>query len=346
MQRWIRRTAMAAVAAVTISGGQLAAQGTTPAPALSISGVGYAAWNMAISGRQHANAFDVTRTYLNFNAKFSGGVSTRVTPDIYRNADSSLAYRLKYGYVAYAPGAATVTYKFGLIQTPFISRDEDLWDYRMEGSIAAERYAGIAGGMSSADFGLSADAKLAQGRFDLNGGIYNGEGYKKAERDTRKDFMVRGSFKLSATDDNSATGGFRITGFASIGKPAGGGERNRYLGQLSYKTTRYTLAGEYITMQDSLAATPAPVKSAIISVFGVYHLPNSKISLIGRWDSFDPNTDVSNNKQTRIIAGASAQVSPNLRLLANVDMLSHEAGDPKLFLDPRNQALFTAQFSF
>ena len=338
---------MAAVAAVTISGGQLSAQ--APAPALSISGVGYAAWNMNISGRQHTNAFDVTRTYLNFNAKFTGGVAVRITPDLYRNAaDQSLTYRLKYGYVAYAPGAGTVTYKFGLIQTPFISRDEDLWDYRMEGTVAAERYAGLAGGMSSADFGISADTKLAQGRFDLGGGIYNGETYKKPEGDTRKDFMARGSFRLSPTDDNSATGGFRVTGFASVGKPTGGGTRDRYLGQLSYKTTRFTVAGEYLTMKDSLAATPAPVTSAVISLFGVYHLPSSKIALIGRWDSFDPNTKVSNNKQTRIIAGASAQLTPNLRVLANVDMLSFEAGNPspEPLIDPRNQAQFIAQFSF
>jgi hypothetical protein len=341
---------MTAITAATMTGGRLAAQApatATPAPQLSISGVGYAAWNMNISGRQHANAFDVTRTYLNFNAKFAGGVAVRVTPDIYRDAaDGSLSYRLKYGYVSYAPGAAKVTYKFGLIQTPFISRDEDLWDYRMEGSIAAERYAGLAGGMSSADFGLSADTKVADGRLDLNAGIYNGETYKKPEGDARKDFMVRASFRLAATDDNSATGGFRLTGFGSVGKPTGGGDRNRYLGELSYKTTRFTLAGQYLTMKDSLAATPAPVSSAVISVFGVYHIPNSKFALIGRWDSFDPNTDVSNNKQTAVIVGASAQLSPNLRLLANVDMLSHEAGDPKLFIDARNKALVTAQFTF
>jgi hypothetical protein len=339
---------MATVTAATLMGGQLAAQ--APAPALSLSGVGYAAWNMNISGRQHFNAFDVTRTYLNFNAKFAGGVALRITPDIYRNAaDQSLTYRLKYGYVAYAPGAGKVTYKFGMIQTPFVSREEDLWDYRMEGTVAVERFAGAAGqysGMSSSDFGISADTKLAQGRLDLGLGIYNGETYKKPEGDPRKDYMARASFRLAATDDNSATGGFRVTGFGSFGKPTGGGDRNRYIGQVSYKTTRFTVAGEYASTQDSLAASTVVSKGAIMSVFGVYHIPNSKFALLGRWDSFDPDTKVSNNKQTRIIAGASAQLSPNLRILANVDMLSHEAGDPKLFIDARNQALFTAQFSF
>lgn len=346
MQRWIRGTAMAALAAATLVSRPLTAQ--APAPTLSISGLGYAMWNMNISGAQHNNAFSVQRTYLNFNAKFTGGVSARVTPDIYANADGSMAYRLKYGYVAYAPGAGNTTWKFGLIQTPFISRNEDLWDYRMEGSVAAERYSGPAGGMSSADFGLSADTKLAQGRFDLSAGVYNGETYKKPEGDVRKDFMVRGSFKISATDDNSATGGFRATAFASVGKPTGGGERNRYVGELSYKTTRFTLAGDYFLLQDSIPAFTAVQKGSIISVYGVYHLPESKVSLLARWDSFDPNTDANNDKQTRIIAGAAYQLSPNLRLLGNVDMLSFEAGNPpsSTLIDPRNQAQLVAQFTF
>src|SRR5690349_17925933 len=330
----MQRRILGAAAALVMVAGQAQAQAPA-APQLTVSGTAYAQWNYNLSGDRHLNAFDVTRTYINFNGKFAGGVSTRITPDIYRNADGSLGYRLKYGYVAYQPNAGNVTYKFGLIQTPFVSREEDLWDYRMQGSIAVDR----TGAMSSADFGLSADAKLANGRFDLNAGIYNGEGYKVAESDQRKDFMVRGSYLLSATNDNSTMGGFRVTGYAGIGKDSTGAERERYLGQLSYRTTQYTLAGEYVNVNNG------GVKGSIISAFGVYHM-NSQWALIGRVDQVDPNTDADNDANTRIIAGASYQLSPNLRLLGDVDLLSHEAGHPDAVVDPRNQALFQLQFTF
>lgn len=331
----MQRRILGAAAALVMLAGQAEAQ-TPAAPQLTVSGTAYAQWNYNLSGDQHLNAFDVTRTYINFNGKFAGGVSTRITPDIYRNTDGSLGYRLKYGYVAYQPNAGNVTYKFGLIQTPWVSREEDLWDYRMQGSIALDRN----GIMGSADFGLSADAKLANGRFDLNAGIYNGEGYKVAEVDQRKDFMVRGSYVVSTTDDNSAMGGLRLSGYVGIGRTPGDGHRDRYVGMVSYRTQQFTLAGEYGRTKDG-----GGTNGSIISAFGVYHM-NSQWALIGRVDQRDPDTDLDNDANTRIIAGASYQLSPNLRLLGDVDLLSHEAGDPDLGVDPRNQALFQLQFTF
>ncbi|MEO6067091.1 MAG: hypothetical protein ABIQ41_03800 [Gemmatimonadales bacterium] len=342
-QQMIRGWTVAVLAAATMTGGELAAQAATPAPQLSVSGVGYAQWNYNLSGTQHNNVFDVTRTYLNFNAKFSGGVATRVTPDIYRNGDGSLGYRLKYGYVSYQPNAGNLTYKFGLIQTPWLSREEDLYDYRMQGGMAWER----GGYLSSADFGLSADAKFMSGRLDVNAGVYNGETYKKTEGDQRKDFMARASYRLGTSDDNSASGGLRLTAYAGIGRPTGGGNRDRYIGMLSYKSTRWTLAAEYGMTRDSSTVAPtALTKGSIITAFGVYRLPASKIALIARVDLTDPNTDLSNDRQTRIIGGVSYQLSPNLRLLGDVDLLSHEAGDPTIPVDARNQALVQVQFTF
>jgi hypothetical protein len=351
MHRWNRGLLMAAITAATMTGGELAAQATattTPAPQITVGGVGYTQWGYNLSGGRHLDAFDVTRAYLNFNAKFAGGVAIRITPDIYRQQNDSngalnaLGYRLKYAYFSYAPGAGNITWKLGMIQTPWLSREEDLWDYRMQGAMAVERYAG----MSSADLGLSADTKLASGHLDLNVGVYNGEGYKKPEGDQRKDLMVRASYLLGATNDNSAFGGFRLSGYAQVGHPTGGGTRNRFLGMLSYKTSQYTLAAEYEITKDSAAASPAVVSGSVISAFGVYHLSNSKLSLIGRVDLADPNTDVSNNKSTGIIAGASYQASPNLRFLGDVDLLSHEAGDPDQLIDGRNKLLLQAQFTF
>ena len=345
MQRWIRGTAMAALAAVTMTGG-LAAQGT-PAPTVSVGGVGYAQYNYNLSGTQHNNAFDMTRTYINVTAKFAGGVSTRATSDIYRNADGSLGYRLKYGWVAYQPNAGNITYKFGLIQTPWVAREEDLYDYRMQGPIALDRNKI----MTSADFGLGADAKLAGGRLDLNLAIVNGEGYSKPEGDQRKDYQVRASYRLASSDDNGPYGGLRLSGYAGIGKPTTGGERNRFIGMLSYKTTQYTVAAEYVSTKDSVTGAGAVIpvvetKGSLISAFATYRFTGSKVGLLGRVDIYDPNTDTGNNKQTRFIGGVSYQLSPNLRLLGDVDLLSYEATIPKTPIDPRNQLLFQAQFSF
>ena len=61
----------------------------------------------------------------------------------------------------------------------------------------------------------------------------------------------------------------------------------------------------------------------------------------------DPNTDVAGNRVTRFIAGAAYQLTPNLRLLADVDNLAYEGGTPSPALyATKTQALFQAQFTF
>ena len=58
-----------------------------------------------------ATSVDVTRAYVNVLGKFSGGLATRVTSDIYRNADGSLGLRLKYAYFGYTPHGSPLTLK-------------------------------------------------------------------------------------------------------------------------------------------------------------------------------------------------------------------------------------------
>jgi hypothetical protein len=312
------------------------------APTVTVGGVVYTQYNYQLSGVDHLNAFEVTRTYINVNARFAGGVSARITPDIYRNAaDGSATYRLKYGYVQYAPGATT--WKFGMIQTPWVGREEDLWGYRMQGTIAVDRNKFL----SSSDFGVSADTRLMDGALDLNVGIYNGETYSKPEGDQRKDLMVRASYRLAETDDNGALGGIRVSGYAGIGKPTGGGERNRFLGMLSYQSKALTLAAEYGMMTDSSTATPtAEVEASVVTAFAVVRVPESRLAVIGRVDIVDPNTDADDDKVTRTIAGVSYQVSPNLRALLDVDLLSYEGPVAVATYRARQQALFQLQLTF
>jgi len=317
------------------------------APQVTVSGVAYLQYLYQLKDTAaHNNNFDVTRAYINVIGRFSGGVYTRITVDVNRppavTTDNSLRYRLKYAYAAYTPQGGSLTYKLGQIHTPFIDWEEALWDYRMQGQMAMER----GGYLSSSDFGLGVDGNWKADKVNMQVGIYNGESYSGGTGDKRKDLMGRVSVRVSETDDASRVGGLRVTAYGHYGKPTTGGIRSRLLGMVSYRSKQITLAGEYAITRDSVTAG---VKNpgSVASVFGVYHFSNSKAALLARVDLTDPNTNVSNNRPTRFIGGASYQLSPNLRLLADLDMLSYQGGAPTPALEAtRSQAYFQAQFTF
>ena len=320
------------------------------APQVTVSGVAHLQYLYQLKDTaNHNNSFDVTRAYINVLGRFSGGVSTRITADIQRvgAGDNSLRYRLKYAFVAYTPQGSSLTYKLGQIHTPFIDWEEALWDYRMQGQMAMERGAYL----SSSDFGLGVDGNWNADKVNMQVGIYNGESYSGGTGDKRKDLMGRVSVRVSETDDASRVGGLRVTAYGQYGKPTSGGHRSRLLGMVSYRTKQITLAGEYAVTKDSTTGpVPAPVahsSGSVASFFGVYRFTNSKAAVLARVDLTDPNTNVGNNRLTRFIGGASYQLSPNLRLLADLDMLSYQGGAPTPALEAtRSQAFFQAQFTF
>jgi hypothetical protein len=351
---WI--PALAAVSALAGRPAAAQAPAAPAAPQVTVSGVGYAQFLYQLKdsvgpapasvsyGKQ--NQFSVQRAYINAIGKFSGGIQTRITVDIAPSGapGTNQVVRLKYAYAGWTPGKSLLTYKLGLIHTPWIDFEETLWDYRMQGAVAVDRN----GYMTSADFGVGIDGK---GKDDVVNGqftIVNGEGYGGGTGDKRKDVQARASFRLLKTDDNSRVGGLRLSGYVGVGKATGGGDRNRYLGMVSYKSKMATLAAEYVSTKDTLAPIGASPNATgqIISVFGVLRFPKRPVTIIGRVDLVDPNTDVANNKQTRYIAGVSYQVSPNLRVLADVDHLNYEA-TPTLTQDAqRSRALLQIELKY
>jgi hypothetical protein len=366
MPRLSRRTLAAAAVLAVAGAAPVAAQ-------VSVGGVVYAQYQYQLakdtlaadSNIQHINNFDITRAYINVTGRFAGGLATRVTADIFTNGNipGSRAYRIKYAYVAWTPEGSALTYKIGEIHTPWLDYEEALWDYRMQGQMAMER----GGYLSSSDFGIGVDGKWNSDMFNLQVGVYNGENYSGALGDQSKDFMARASFRLLATDDGSRVGGLRLTGYAGVGTPSSGGTRNRFIGMVSYRSMDITLAAQYASTTDTVTggntttaggavAAAAKRTGSLISAFGVFHLPATRVSVIGRVDITDPNT--ANNtaatnadKQTRIIAGLAYQLNPNLRLLADADLVTFQsgfapsAGNYASYAN-RQSAFFQAMFNF
>jgi len=346
-----RRALGITVAAVATSNAALAAQApqaAPPPPQVTVGGVVYGQFLYQLKdslGAGHQNQFSIQRAYINVIGRFSGGVQTRVTADLTPTPNPlgpNQVLRLKYAFVAWTPTGSALTYKLGLLHTPLLDWEEALWDYRMQGSMALDRN----GYATAADFGAGIDGKWKDDLVNGQVTVVNGEGYSGGTGDKRKDVQARVSVRLLDTDDNSRVGGLRITGYAGLGMYTGGGDRNRFLGMLSYRTKQFTLAGEFASTKDTVPAAAANVTGRTIGGFGVYHVPKSGVALIARVDVLDPNTSLGGDRQTRIIGGLSYQVSPNLRVLADVDNLSYQ-GTPTPLQDAlRSRGLFQMQFTF
>jgi hypothetical protein len=340
-----RIVAAAGIAVAAAGAAPLAAQNPPAPPPVSLGGVVYAQWGAQLDSLSPANNFDISRSYLNAIGRFTGGILARITADIYRDGDAtaggSLVYRLKYAYAAWTPAGSPLTVRFGLTQTPWVDWEEALWDYRMQGPVAVDRN----GFMSSSDFGLAVDGNFNHDQFSFQAMAMNGENYNHTPGDSHKDFAARASVRLLATDDNSRVGGLRLTGYAQLGTPTSGGTRNRFIGMVGYRSSMVTLVGEYVAVTDTVTA-PATAKTnrSAISAYGVLHLPSTPVAVVARVDLVDPNTasTASNDRRTTIIGGLSYQLSPNVRLLADVDRTSFQASGSKSI----TLALFQTQFTF
>ncbi|HMH82837.1 MAG TPA: hypothetical protein VK531_08210 [Gemmatimonadales bacterium] len=335
----IRRALGVAVVAAAAGAAPLAAQGSQP-PQVTVGGLVYTQYVYQLEDSvNHFNSFDVTRAYVNVLGKFSGGVGTRVTADIYRNGDGSLGYRLKYAFATYTPQGSPLTFKVGQIHTPWIDWEEALWDYRMQGQMAMER----AGYVSASDVGVGVDGKWGPDKVNFQLTVVNGEFYRSPEVGQGKDVMARVSVRLLDTDDSSRVGGLRVTGYAGYGRAAGNAQRNRYLGMVSYRSKHLSLAGEAASAQ---SGPQGAINGHVYSAFGVYKVPASKVAILGRVDITHLQAGAT-DKQTRFIGGVSYQLTPNWRLLGDWDYANYQT-DPLNAANyaTRSQALFQTQFTF
>lgn len=340
-----RRALGVAVMAAAATAPRLAAQAPTP-PQVSVGGLVYTQYVYQLKDSvNHTNNFDITRAYLNVIGRFSGGLTARLTTDVQRvgAGDNSLRLRLKYAYAAYTPQSSSLTFKAGLIHTPWLDWEETLWEYRMQGAMAMDR----AGYMSAADYGVGVDGKWGADKINMQAVIVNGTSYSGTSTSLGKDAQARVSVRVMDTDDSSRVGGLRVTAYAGYGRAMNAGaltgDRNRFLGMVSYRSKQVTLAAEAAVTQDGLLSA---LNGHVYSAFGVFKFPNSKAAVIARVD-ITHKQSAATDKQNRYIAGVSYQLTPNWRLLADWDNANYQTDALNAAnFATRSQALFQTQIAF
>ncbi len=319
--RFVVRALTALAATAVLATARPAAAQTSPtaaAPTVRVAGLAFAQYEIwASDTAAHTNQFDVTRAYLSAIGTFDHGISARITGDVYRNAEKSLGYRLKFAYFTWQPGGkAPVDFRFGMTQTPWIDWQESLYGFRMQGPIPLDRY----GYITASDIGAAMDFTTADKGVSGVVAVMNGEGFANPSGGQYKDVIGRGTVRLLKSDDAGAAGGLRLSGYAQVGRfDPSGDARRRFIGELSWKSKALSLGGEYgIAVNGSGHAH-------VLSGFGVVNFDGSPWQLLTRIDRFDPNGDLGGDAFTRYIAGMAYRLSPNVRVLGDIDAAAYQA---------------------
>ena len=250
--------------------------------------------------------FNVTRAYINVTGTITHLFSFRVTPDITRETGAgsslsgSLDYRLKYAYGQFNAdqwlGKGTWL-RLGDQPTPYIDFIDGVYRYRFQGPTITDRE----GFLVSADFGLAGHYNFPKNFGDVMVGVYNGEGYQRAEANNQQAIQVRGT--LRPVPLGGIFSGLRVTAFYDDDAPVDGGKRNRFVGALTFEH-KYANAGlEWLDNEDQPLPTSPNVKS---DGYSVWVAPRTTFGLEGllRYDSFTPDKSA-DAKKDRTIAGVS-----------------------------------------
>jgi hypothetical protein len=247
-----------------LSGAQLSAQTTSPAPSpLNFSGVIFGSWNYQLPttpqplAGQTDNQFILDRAYLTFRMPAGDRTSIRITTDVYQTTEGTPnAYTIsaKYAYLQYDQpkfsNGMSLLGRIGILQNVVIDHEENFWP-RYISQVAVER----AGYFASADVGIAGQLTLPNKLGEVYATVVNGPGYTSREKDRFKDYAARLSLTPLANNTDlpllqtltlSAWGYKGATSSSFVSSGIGEAlDRSRYGVFVGLRDPRLVLGGEY-----------------------------------------------------------------------------------------------------
>jgi hypothetical protein len=246
------------------------------------------------------NAFDVTRGYINIQARLTDRVRVRFTPDVRPTTDANLnqnlALRMEYASLD-AQVTDNVSLMFGLHETPWLTFEESVNRYRVIAPFLAERMGMIPG---PTDLGVS--VKYTGERMEAHAGVYNGEGDGRAEIDAYK--SMDGRVTMRPFDKDSELGYLSISGFYQYGWYAKDRPRNVAIVMGSYEKPHVVATAQYLSATDN-PFVAVDVKRRGLSFFGEGRQGPTGWAGVGGLDFITPDTSDPTVKQRRYVFGGA-----------------------------------------
>jgi hypothetical protein len=272
----------------------------SPFPNVTFGVVSFLQYSAELHESNGFNAFDVTRGYINIQARLSDRIRVRFTPDVRPTTDAdlnqNLTLRMEYASLD-ARLTDNATLMFGLHETPWLTFEESLNRYRVIGPFLAERMGMIPG---PTDLGVS--LKVTGERMEVHAGVYNGEGDGRAEIDGYK--SVDGRVTLRPFDKNSELAYVNISGFYQYGWYAKDRPRNVAIIMGSYEKPHVVATAQYLSATDN-PFVAVDVKRRGMSFFGEGRQGPTGWAGVGGVDFITPDTSDDSLKQRRYIFGGA-----------------------------------------
>jgi TolA-binding protein len=306
------------------------------------------------SGNQQTtnyNSFQLKRGYFGADVDVTPYLTSRFVGDITLDSVGDVKVRAKYLYgKVHTKGNNIITgpyMEFGLAHMPWLDFEEALNGFRMQDTMFLERNSifnsadvGVLvgsdlGGSMSSDFKSKVNSHYAGRYGSWQVGIYNGGGYHAAENNTNKAFEAR----LTIRPVPSAIPGLQFTAFGVVGKgnkaptsTLAPPDWKSGVAMISYESEYFTFSGQGYLGEGNQGGSAVDSNGAAaqqrgFSVFASVHIPiphhGQKVSLIGRLDEFNSNTDVYNDLQRRYIAGFAWHLYKSNIILIDYERLNH-----------------------
>jgi len=304
----VNRFCLTSFVALTLAGQAMAqttpdaatSPATTNYPSVTFGVVSFLQYAAELHESDGYNSFDVTRGYLNIHARLSDRVRVRFTPDVRPTTDASLdrnlALRLEYASLD-VQVSDNVAVMFGLHEMPWLTFEETTNRYRVLGPLFSERLGLLPGATD-----LGASIRYAGERSEVHFGVYNGEGYGRAEIDKYKSIDGRATFRPFSED--TELGKVSISGFYQYGWYARDRPRNVAIGMGTYENTHLVMSAQY------LQATDNPFIAADVQRRGMSFFGEGRQGLTG-WagivglDLFKPDVDNEGDTRRRMVVGGA-----------------------------------------
>jgi hypothetical protein len=278
----------------------------------------YIQYDAELKNRDGYNAFDLTRGYLNITGDLTSRISYRITPDVRRITDGSVAgslvFRVKYAFAQLTGPAEGSWVRFGDHQTPWIDFEEHIQRYRVQGLMFSEREGVVPG---SGDFGIGYFTPLPSNYGEVQAGIYNGEGFSKGEANKHKSFQGRLTVRPFPT--GGLAQGLRAHGFYDLGWYDRDQPRRHGIAMVSYEKPRIVATAQWLSATERpLATMTQNAERRGYSTFLEVRQGMTGWAGLARMERFDPDKTKADDHHRRLIAGAAYWMQPSRTILGVV----------------------------